>query len=586
MSFDRYIREKIEGVGASHAGEDWSKMEAMLDDFMPLVDVSEFDQHIKDRVSQVEGETQPDWSRMGHALDTELGVGDHNFDHLIATKVLQFNPGKNANWDKMSQALDKDVQPGKSMHLFDRQIKRAMAGLVATAQPSWKDFSFALDADPVLGDAQAFDARVKEEVEHTSGPGMASDTWPRMEQQLQTQELRRRRILRSKFAELAAVLLLLLSFPGLFTLMHQGGEQHVLSSTQETVLDKENVSNQSISETVETNALSEEIISSNGKQVIPVSRDTKKESGGSASVIGSTISTGGVDQTAESIAGSQNMASEMGTPVIENDTEVQRGFDQEITGARAIESLSFIMKTGLDTEQATPTLSAYQAVNTDKQRKLRNAPILYVSVQAQFRHNEIFVPGFNGDNKLIYNNQIQPSMAIGLTTGIWDLEIGALPFQIEHEGLPGQHTFVDYPDEEATYRREYLGSDVSAWIVPLRGRYHMPVNDRLSMHALAGLNGTFLTASEQVFQEQFHDWIDEEPQGGGNRPDRVVRITDNNFFLDAELGLGMNYQLNPRWRVFAEGSTFIPLEGTRTIGKNADEYSQYGLSFGVQFLLK
>ncbi|HKK88170.1 MAG TPA: hypothetical protein VJ917_04920 [Saprospiraceae bacterium] len=589
MNFDRNIKEKMEGMGVPHAGEDWSKMESMLDDFMPPVVVSEFDQNIKDKITQVKGATQPDWSRMSQALDNELGFENHSFDDLIAARVLQFNPGKNANWDKMSRALDQDVQPGKSVHLFDRQIKRALAGLVATAQPRWKDMSFALDADPVLGDPQAFDARVKEEVEHTNGPGTAANSWPRMEQQLQMQELRRRRILRSKFAELAAVLLLLLSFPGLFTLLNQGSEEQVVSSTPETVLEKENGTNPSFSESVETKELSEEVISSVDNQAVaPARQDSKEELGGSAASISSTISTGGIDQISGTTAGAQVMgeSSEMAAPYITNDAESEEQGDQEITKAKAFEPLAFMMHTGLDTEQTPATLSAYRAVNSDKQRNLRMAPIVYVSAQAQFRHNEVLVSGFNGDNKLIYHNQIQPGLAVGLTTGIWDLELGALPFQIEHEGLPGQHTFVDYPNEEATYRREYLSSDVRGWIVPLRGRFHMPVSDRLSMHALAGLSGTFLTESEQVFQEQFHDWIEEEPQGGDNRPDRVVRITDNNFFLDAELGLGLNYQLNPRWRVFAEGSTFIPLEGTRTIGENADEYSQYGLSFGVQFLLK
>ena len=589
MNFDRDIRDKMEGLEPFHSNKNWSKMESLLNEEMPLADYSSFDQDIKEKLTHLEATSNPDWSRMNQALDEEMGEAGDNFDHVLAAKVLQFNPEKNANWDKMAQALDNEVAPGKYVHLFDRQIKRALAALVAAGQPRWNDMSFALDADPVLGDPQAFDTRVKEEMENTDGPGAASESWPRMEQQLQTQEMRRKRIIRSKFAELAAVLLLLISFPGLFTLMNQSDAEKAISGIGQTGANEEGFVNQNRDQRKASENVAKSIASLATEQAGRTLEDKAAEEISSTSSVSSPmngIMSDGEVSADEGLVTVEEVSKAPVFPALEKDKEKQEIAGQEQFSVKTFESLAFIPNKKVFGQDDLKKLPDFLAFTNEEKDNIRVLPLFYVAAQAQFRHHEIFVPGFSGDNKLYYHNQIQPGLAIGLTNGLWDLEIGASPFHIQHEGLSGQHTFVDYPEEEATYKRSYLNSQVSGWIVPLRGRYHMPINGKLSLHALAGFSGTFLTESEQLFQEEFHDWIDEEPQGGDPRPDRVVKLSDSDFFLDAELGLGMNYRLNQRWRVFAEGSTFIPLEGTRNIGENADEYAQYGLNFGVQFILK
>lgn len=588
MNFDRDIRDKMEGMEPFPSKKNWSRMESLLDEAMPLSDYSSFDQDVKEKLTHLEASSNADWSRMSQALDEAMGEAGDNFDHVLAAKVLQFNPEKNANWDKMAQALDKEVEPGKFVHLFDRQIKRALAALVAAGQPRWNDMSFALDADPILGDPQAFDTRVKEEIENTDGTGAAAESWPRMEQQLQTQEMRRKRIIRSKLAELAAVLLLLLSFPGLFTLMNQSDAEKSISGIGQTDANEEKFVDQNLDQRIVSENVAQSIGSVATRQTERTLEDKAGEESSSTSSVSSrqnAVMSKGED-FAEGLANEEDGSEASVFPTLGEDKEEQEIAGQKQIGIETIESLAFIVNNKVFGQDDREKLPDFLAFTNEQKENFHVLPSLYVAAQAQFRHHEIFVPGFSGDNKLYYHNQIQPGLAIGLTNGLWDLEIGASPFHIQHEGLSGQHTFVDYPEEEATYKRSYLNSQVSGWIVPLRGRYHMPINGKLSLHALAGFSGTFLTESEQLFQEEFHDWIDEEPQGGDPRPDRVVKLSDSNFFLDAELGLGMNYRLNQRWRVFAEGSTFIPLEGTRNIGENADEYAQYGLNFGVQFILK
>ncbi len=591
MNFDRDIKEGIERLQVASEGKDWSRMESMLNEIMPVSASALFDRDIKEKVAEAEGASQPDWSRMSQTLDNELGQSGNNFDNIIAAKVLQFDPEKNANWDKMSQALDRDAQPGKSMHMFDREIKRALVGLVAAVQPRWNDMSFALDADPVLGDPQAFDSRIKEEIEHTEGAGQASSSWPRMEQHLLMQGQRRRQILRSKFAEMAAVLLLLLSFPGLFTLFNQGEQEQTIRSVEKAAPDKHNATQKSISALAGTNELTElnePAGQANDVEGTPQTSHQKAEEKTRALPGSNRASFAGANDggALEPVPAVDGNAQEMTVPVIDKRADEDQVSDQSRAEAEDFQSLAFVVNTDLDADKQTILFPPFQSVESKRRGTHRTAPLLYLSAQAQFRHYEILIPGLSGSNRLIYKNQVQPGMAIGLTSGVWDLELGVFPFQLEHNGLPGQQTFVDYPEDEATFRREYKSSRLEGLVVPLRGRYHMPVTDRFYLHALAGLNGTFLSESEQVFPEEFHEWSNNDNTGGNNLPDRVDRFNDSNFFLDAELGLGVNYRLNPRWRVFAEGSTYIPLGGIRAIGENADEYSQHGLSIGFQFLLK
>lgn len=115
------------------------------------------------------------------------------------------------DWDRFVGRVEESESQMDSG--FDTQIRDAMAGLGAGLTPDWPKMEEILNADE-----RQFDQQIKETVENFEVPYNPA-TWPTLHARVSAEEKMRRRFIHVKVLEIAAVLILFLTFYNFFPVL-------------------------------------------------------------------------------------------------------------------------------------------------------------------------------------------------------------------------------------------------------------------------------------------------------------------------------------------------------------------------------
>lgn len=152
-------------------------------------------------------------------------------------------------------------------------------------------------------------------------------------------------------------------------------------------------------------------------------------------------------------------------------------------------------------------------------------------------------------------------------------------------------------------KEDFNGIQLDIFQVPLNALYHFKNNGKWRFYASAGVSAHFVTSTIYEFDVEKESLNDNEENNGSNRgssPDETKSIKQQkdfpnglldggnlqkNFYMSANIGLGAEYYLSPKWTIFFQPNYqhFMMSGG---IGTNKDKIYTTSLQLGTKFNLK
>lgn len=147
---------------------------------------------------------------------------NREFDRWLRESLSSFQPEYDpSQWEDLTKRIAEEEQH-EDMG-FDEQIRRAVLPLGSEAPPDWTHMEQMLDADE-----HAFDTQIRETVEHLSVP-YTPESWSALHTKVDEDDRMRRRLIRTKVLEVAAILIALFTFSNFFPVIRNS----VIQSSQE-----------------------------------------------------------------------------------------------------------------------------------------------------------------------------------------------------------------------------------------------------------------------------------------------------------------------------------------------------------------
>lgn len=152
---DRYIKDSLEQFDAGSPGNSWSALDQKLNDW-DSVD-SSFDDSIKNKLENIDADLEPSWLTMVAALDFVPDLDHINEDIILDDKALglsdlevEYNP---ASWDMLQDkiTLDEDLSEIEMPEEVDLAAYDKLSGLnIPYNENHWDIFQPELDKEFIL----------------------------------------------------------------------------------------------------------------------------------------------------------------------------------------------------------------------------------------------------------------------------------------------------------------------------------------------------------------------------------------------------------------------------------------------------
>lgn len=585
-NFDKDIQGTLDQLSGSSSPK-WQHMSGMLDD-----QIDSFDHAINEKLETYSpSDSKSDWSKMQSSLD-DLDV-DAPFDRLIAASMLSFSPEGEPNWHSLDKELDHVAQTQSSDSLFDQRVRSAIAHLNVSQDSDWTNMKFALDSDALLGDNAAFDEHIKNY--GTRNTEIGNKHWSWVKNRLDLQDARQRRIALSKALEISLFLIIMVLLP-LTWQPKEEEKQKVLDTNRIYASTDENEETQGLA----TNYLN---LSTGNNEMIQYHSHVAVNGDGqeSATTIKEESSTlRSVRNTSRVEQNPQVRGTDEKPTIMASRDDGKKAYSISELSSQPIVSLIAEDEHDLSSIESLPNRNLLVTRGlTNDEFALKIAPTAhslarngmaimtwrpYASAGLTMNHLEVKLSNLDLSKELIERPKWIPTteFGVGLSNKKWDIETGVSRLRLTN--LPSDTTYAEIADNEyvVTLNRDLY----EHWSVPIRGRLHLPIQNRVNLFVELGLNANWITESPQVRYSD-KETGQELPEGGPLRLEEIYETDKElkDFYLHANIGMGISYSLSDRLRFLAYSRMMVPFsEGS--FSETGDSWDNIQVGLGAQYFLR